>query len=123
VLGHSDYLLQHESFLYGWKPGPGRPSRGRRKGSRWQGDTYRRGEVAITPTIGLTLPAVGVTRDRIAAPTEIWSDSRAPGGSTPDYITSLSKHSAGHIDCRPRDKARIRARNEQRDERHLSYLG
>lgn len=38
VLGHSDYLLQHESFLYGWTAGPGRPGRGRHAGSRWQGD-------------------------------------------------------------------------------------
>jgi DNA modification methylase len=38
VLGHSDYHLQHEAFLYGWKPGPGRPGRGRHQGSRWYGD-------------------------------------------------------------------------------------
>ena len=38
VLGHSDYQLQHEAFLYGWKPGPGRPGRGRHAGSRWYGD-------------------------------------------------------------------------------------
>jgi DNA modification methylase len=38
VVGHSDYHLQHESFLYGWKPGPGRPGRGRHRGSRWFGD-------------------------------------------------------------------------------------
>ena len=38
VLGHSDYLIQHEAFLYGWKPGPGRAGRGRHKGSRWYGD-------------------------------------------------------------------------------------
>jgi DNA modification methylase len=37
VLGHSDYQFQHEDILYGWKPGPGRPGRGRHKGSRWQG--------------------------------------------------------------------------------------
>ena len=38
VLGHSDYQLQHEAFLYGWKPGPGRAGRGRHKGRRWYGD-------------------------------------------------------------------------------------
>ncbi len=38
VLGHSDYHLQHEAVLYGWKPGPGRPGRGRHAGSRWSGD-------------------------------------------------------------------------------------
>ena len=38
VLGHSDYHNQHETFLYGWKPGPGRAGRGRHKGSRWYGD-------------------------------------------------------------------------------------
>jgi DNA modification methylase len=38
VLGHSDYQHQHEAFLYGWKPGPGRPGRGRHAGSRWYGD-------------------------------------------------------------------------------------
>ncbi len=38
VLGHSDYHLQHEPILYGWKPGPGRPGRGRHAGSRWQGN-------------------------------------------------------------------------------------
>jgi DNA modification methylase len=38
VLGHSDYLLQHETFLYGWTAGAGRPGRGRHPGSRWGGD-------------------------------------------------------------------------------------
>jgi DNA modification methylase len=38
VLGHSDYLHQHETFLYGWTPGPGRPGRGRHPGTRWRGD-------------------------------------------------------------------------------------
>src|SRR5207237_8689380 len=37
VLGHSDYHYQHEDVLYGWKPGPGRPGRGRHPGSRWYG--------------------------------------------------------------------------------------
>src|SRR5439155_9917636 len=37
VLGHGDHQLQHEDILYGWKPGPGRPGRGRHKGSRWYG--------------------------------------------------------------------------------------
>jgi site-specific DNA-methyltransferase (adenine-specific) len=38
VLGHSDYHYLHEDVLYGWKPGPGRPGRGRHRGSRWYGD-------------------------------------------------------------------------------------
>ncbi|MGD0166898.1 MAG: DNA methyltransferase [Gaiellaceae bacterium] len=38
VLGHSDYHYRHEDVLYGWKPGPGRPGRGRHAGSKWQGD-------------------------------------------------------------------------------------
>jgi DNA modification methylase len=38
VLGHSDYHHQHEAFLYGWKPGSGRPGRGRHAGTRWYGD-------------------------------------------------------------------------------------
>jgi DNA modification methylase len=38
VLGHSDYHSQHEDILFGWKPGPGRPGRGRHRGSRWYGD-------------------------------------------------------------------------------------
>jgi DNA modification methylase len=38
VLGHSDHHFQHEDILYGWKPGEGRPGRGRHKGSRWYGD-------------------------------------------------------------------------------------
>jgi DNA modification methylase len=38
VLGHCDYHYTHEDVLYGWKPGPGRPGRGRHRGSRWQGD-------------------------------------------------------------------------------------
>lgn len=37
VLGHSDHHQQHEDVLYGWKPGSGRPGRGRHKGSRWYG--------------------------------------------------------------------------------------
>ena len=37
VLGHGDHQLQHEDILYGWTPGPGRPGRGRHKGSRWHG--------------------------------------------------------------------------------------
>ena len=38
VLGHSDWQLQHESLLYGYVPGPGRPGRGRHAGSKWYGD-------------------------------------------------------------------------------------
>jgi 16S rRNA G966 N2-methylase RsmD len=38
VLGRSDYHFQHEDILYGWRPGPGRPGRGRHPGSRWQGN-------------------------------------------------------------------------------------
>jgi DNA modification methylase len=38
VLGHSDYHYSHEDILYGWKPGSGRPGRGRHRGSRWYGD-------------------------------------------------------------------------------------
>jgi DNA modification methylase len=37
VLGHSDYHYQHEDVLYGFKPGRGRPGRGRHNGSRWYG--------------------------------------------------------------------------------------
>lgn len=37
VLGHSDYHYQHEDILYGWKPGPGRPGRGKHDGTRWYG--------------------------------------------------------------------------------------
>lgn len=37
VLGHADYHYAHEDILYGWKPGPGRPGRGRHPGSRWYG--------------------------------------------------------------------------------------
>jgi DNA modification methylase len=37
VLGHSDYHFAHEDVLYGYKPGPGRPGRGRHQGSRWFG--------------------------------------------------------------------------------------
>ena len=37
VLGHSDYHLQHEDVLYGWKDGPGRPGRGNHNGTRWYG--------------------------------------------------------------------------------------
>jgi DNA modification methylase len=38
TLGHADHHHQHETVLYGWKPGPGRPGRGRHRGSRWYGD-------------------------------------------------------------------------------------
>ena len=38
VLGRSDYHYQHEQVLYGYTAGPGRPGRGRHKGSRWFGD-------------------------------------------------------------------------------------
>ena len=38
VLGHLDHHAQHELILYGWSPGAGHPGRGRRAGSRWQGD-------------------------------------------------------------------------------------
>lgn len=37
VLGHSDFHYRHEDVLYGWKPGSGRPGRGRHRGSRWYG--------------------------------------------------------------------------------------
>lgn len=37
VVGHSDHHFQHEDVLYGWKPGPGRPGRGRHQGSKWFG--------------------------------------------------------------------------------------
>jgi site-specific DNA-methyltransferase (adenine-specific) len=37
VLGHSDYHYRHESILYGYTPGPGRPGRGKHEGSRWFG--------------------------------------------------------------------------------------
>ena len=37
VPGHSDYQEQHETILYGYAPGAGRPSRGRHAGSRWYG--------------------------------------------------------------------------------------
>ena len=40
VLGHSDYHYQHEFVFYGWATSiewPGRPGRGRHKGSRWYG--------------------------------------------------------------------------------------
>jgi DNA modification methylase len=37
VLGHSDYHYAHEDILYGWTAGPGRPGRGRHRGSRWYG--------------------------------------------------------------------------------------
>lgn len=36
--GHCDYQMQHETILYGYVPGPGRPGRGRHAGSRWYGD-------------------------------------------------------------------------------------
>jgi DNA modification methylase len=42
VLGHSDHHYQHEELLYGWTPGPGRPGRGRQRGSRWYGDNSQR---------------------------------------------------------------------------------
>lgn len=38
VLGHSDYHVQHEDILYGWKAGEGRAGRGNHEGSRWYGD-------------------------------------------------------------------------------------
>lgn len=38
VPGHCDYQMQHETILYGYLPGPGRPGRGRHAGSRWYGD-------------------------------------------------------------------------------------
>jgi DNA modification methylase len=38
TLGHADHHHQHETVLYGWKSGPGRPGRGRHRGSRWYGD-------------------------------------------------------------------------------------
>ncbi len=37
MLGHSDYHYAHEDILYGWKPGRGRPGRGRHPGTRWYG--------------------------------------------------------------------------------------
>jgi DNA modification methylase len=37
VLGHSDYMFQHEDLLFGYTAGPGRPGRGRQRGSRWFG--------------------------------------------------------------------------------------
>ncbi len=37
TLAHSDHQPQHEDILYGWKPGQGRPGRGRHAGSRWYG--------------------------------------------------------------------------------------
>ena len=37
VVGRSDYHYQHEQILYGHTAGPGRPWRGRHKGSRWYG--------------------------------------------------------------------------------------
>ena len=37
TLAHSDYQPAHEDILYGWKPGPGRPGRGRHAGTRWYG--------------------------------------------------------------------------------------
>jgi DNA modification methylase len=38
VLGHSDYQIAHESILYGYAPGAGRPGRGSQDASRWYGD-------------------------------------------------------------------------------------
>jgi DNA modification methylase len=38
TLAHSDYQPAHEDILYAWKPGPGRPGRGRHRGSKWYGD-------------------------------------------------------------------------------------
>jgi DNA modification methylase len=38
TLAHSDYQPAHEDILYAWKPGPGRPGRGRHPGSKWYGD-------------------------------------------------------------------------------------
>jgi DNA modification methylase len=37
TLAHSDYQPAHEDVLYAWKPGPGRPGRGRHPGSKWYG--------------------------------------------------------------------------------------
>ena len=49
VLGHSDYHNQHETFLYGWKPGPGRAGRGRHKGRRWYGDNRQTSTLVLRP--------------------------------------------------------------------------
>jgi DNA modification methylase len=38
VLSHCAYLYAHEDVLFGWKLGPGRPGRGRHRGSRWYGN-------------------------------------------------------------------------------------
>jgi DNA modification methylase len=37
VLGHGDYHNQYEEILFGATPGPGRPGRGRHRGTRWYG--------------------------------------------------------------------------------------
>jgi hypothetical protein len=37
VPGHSDWQEQHETIVYGYSPGAGRPGRGRHPGSRWFG--------------------------------------------------------------------------------------
>jgi site-specific DNA-methyltransferase (adenine-specific) len=37
VLGHADFHYRHEAILYGHKPGPRRPGRGRHRGTRWYG--------------------------------------------------------------------------------------
>jgi DNA modification methylase len=37
TIAHSDYQPAHEDILYAWKPGPGRPGRGRHQGSKWYG--------------------------------------------------------------------------------------
>jgi DNA modification methylase len=47
VLGHSDYHLIHEDVLYGWKSGPGRPGRGRHRGSRWYGDNRQSSVLSV----------------------------------------------------------------------------
>jgi DNA modification methylase len=38
VLGHSDHHYRHETILYGYLPGDGRPGRGSHKGTGWYGD-------------------------------------------------------------------------------------
>jgi len=38
VLGHHDFHVAHEDVLFGYTAGPGRPGRGRHRGSRWFGD-------------------------------------------------------------------------------------
>ena len=38
VLGHADYHFRHETLLYGFIPGEGRPGRGSGAASNWYGD-------------------------------------------------------------------------------------